>query len=458
MSPLRYRLFSGFTANVYGQVINLALQIITVPVLIYCWGLNLYGEWLILCALPVYLSMSEMGFSSVAANKMTMEVANRDKNEALVFYQSTYVLLIIVALAIVLFVAGLSFAPIAEWLNLLLLSDSEISLLLMILAVQVIIQQQNGLLSAGYRCEGNYAFCVWILSTATLLERGTVIFSVALGAFPVVAAVSALCVKILCFIVTAMLLKRKSPWISYAIPRHAFARIREMARPSLAFMGFPVGDAIKNQGMLLVVGAILGPIWVVTLSTMRTLLNVIQQAMGLVKYSVWPEVSRAYGSGDMELVKNLHRIACKFTLWIALVSSICLFVFGDWIVSAWTLGEVVIDNAFFQMMLVASFFNAMWAASSVVPSAINRHEKVALYYVLGSLLSLLSALFLVPSMGLLGVAFTLLIFAVIMTSFVFNLSLLLVRENFSSFAIYVVNPFVRVRLLDEISDDSNHVE
>jgi hypothetical protein len=54
-----------------------------VPVLASRWGLELYGQWLLLATLPQFLSMSDLGFATAAGTRMTMAVARGDRDEAL---------------------------------------------------------------------------------------------------------------------------------------------------------------------------------------------------------------------------------------------------------------------------------------------------------------------------------------------------------------------------------------
>ena len=68
---IRSRLVKGFGANIYGQVVTAVVQLVGVPIFLWAWGTELYGEWLILFAIPSYLSMSDLGFSLSAANDMT---------------------------------------------------------------------------------------------------------------------------------------------------------------------------------------------------------------------------------------------------------------------------------------------------------------------------------------------------------------------------------------------------
>ena len=77
VSTLR-RLASGLGANGYSQLVTIVVQLMGVPIFLNAWGPRLYGEWLILFAIPAYFSISDLGFSQSAANDMTGRVARHD--------------------------------------------------------------------------------------------------------------------------------------------------------------------------------------------------------------------------------------------------------------------------------------------------------------------------------------------------------------------------------------------
>ena len=71
------KISSGFGATAIGPMVTILAQIISVPVFLRSWGPRLYGEWLILSAIPTHIAFSDRsGFGNVAANDMTMRVAS----------------------------------------------------------------------------------------------------------------------------------------------------------------------------------------------------------------------------------------------------------------------------------------------------------------------------------------------------------------------------------------------
>src|SRR5579871_4411753 len=115
----KQRLFFGFLSNVISKFATSLIQLIQVPVFLHFWSVPLYGEWMIVTAIPTYLSLSNMGFGNVAGNEMTMMTARGDQENALSVFQSCWWLISIVC-TLGMFVLGgaLYFFPVAERLNL----------------------------------------------------------------------------------------------------------------------------------------------------------------------------------------------------------------------------------------------------------------------------------------------------------------------------------------------------
>jgi len=192
--------------------------------------------------------------------------------------------------------------------------------------------------------------------------------------------------------------------------------------------------------MLTIVGIMLGPAAVVTFSTLRTVVNSALQAMGLINSTVWPEMSMAYGSGNIELARKLHRHSCQMSFWFALLAIISLAFFGEWIIRVWTMGKVTMDPLFLHLMLLVIFVNSLWFTSSIVPAAINKHKKMAVCFVVGTGLSLFLAILLVPVWHLSGIALALLATDILMMIYVVNASLKILNDQFTEFLFVVITP------------------
>ena len=101
------RLGRTVSAQAYGQLVTIAVQLALVPLLLHAWGTRVYGSWLLLSAIPFYLTFSDFGFTFIAKNELVMAVAAGRREAALRTFQSIFALLCI-AMPVLLLVSGAS--------------------------------------------------------------------------------------------------------------------------------------------------------------------------------------------------------------------------------------------------------------------------------------------------------------------------------------------------------------
>ncbi len=408
-SSVRRRLIRGFGASALGPIVTIVVQIVSVPVFLHFWGATLYGEWLILSAIPSYLALSDIGFGSVAASDMTMSVAAGRREAALDTFQSTWVLISTVSLALMAFVCtSTGFIPWVSWMKLNVIGNHVAALIMVVFSAYVLISLQNGILDSAFRCDGNYALGTMCLNVVRFSEAALATLAVACGGRPLHIAITYLCARLVGTALLIAVLHRKSPWIRHGTVHANMASIRRLASPAFAFMAFPIGNAVSLQGLTLVIGIVLGPVAVVVFSTMRTLSRVGFQVLGVMARTIWPELSAAFGAGEIGLARNLHRRACQIALFLSIACTGALAAVGPFVYGSWTRHTVSFDPLTFDLLLLVVLANSFWYTSSVVPMAANQHEKIALAYMIGTLLSLGFAWPLMKRFGIAGAATALL--------------------------------------------------
>lgn len=438
---LRQRLIKGIGANAIGQIVTVIIQLVSVPLFIQAWGVELYGEWLTLSTIPSYFAMSDIGFANVAANEMTMEMAKDNKPLALEIFQSTWLFISSVSLTIVIILLSVIwFIPIENWLNIKQQSHSEVICIIFLLTLHVLVGLQGGMLQAGFRCEGNYAVGAFINSIQRLFEYAVISVVAYMGGIPFIAALVLVIMRAIGVLYLWLELHKRSPWIVYGYNHARLDTIQRLINPAIAYMSFPAGRAINNQGIVTVIAVILGSTQVVIFSTLRTLSRLAFQFMNMINNTILPEISTAYGTGNLVLARKLHRYSCQYSLWLTFSAVAGLLVTGEAMFKVWTQGKLVIDTRVFHIMLLVIVANSLWLTSSIVLLATNNHQKTALHYITGTILSLLLAIWITPQLGLIGTALCVLLTDVIMSTYVVKTSLALLQDKFSGFAIAVVTP------------------
>jgi O-antigen/teichoic acid export membrane protein len=434
-ASVRDRVLRGVGAGTLGPIGTMLIQVISVPVFLHFWGARAYGEWLILSAVPMYLALSDLGFGNVCGNEMTIRVAAGDRAGALRVYSAAWLVTGILAASFAVAVAiAVWLLPLHRWFNLTLTPPRQTAEILLLLSFYVLLNTPYGCLQAGFKCSGQYPAGTLSVNLGRLAENLGATMVVVTGAGPVWVAAALVLLRLGGLMVAWTVLRRRSPWLRNDLHQARVSSVRHLLRPAIAFQAFPAGDAISLQGTVVAIGSILGPVAVVSFSTMRTLTRLVLQPMGVIKHAVWPEISAAFGAQDYRLARKLHSYACQAAAGMAVAAAAVLYLAGPWVYGVWIHHKLPLQPATFHWLLAVVIANSFWFMSSIVSIACNAHERVALVYLSGTAASLALACVLMPRVGLAGAAIALLLTDVLTGWYVVRTSLRLVQDGFSSFA------------------------
>lgn len=395
-------------AQVSNQVVTVATQLLLVPVLLHAWGVDRYGAWLLLSAIPTYLTLSDLGFTAIAKNEMTMSVARGDREGALRTYQSVFALLcaITVLIMTVVAIAADQIHLTALW-PLAGTSETDAGRVLVILSLGVALFQFMLLGGAGMRALGRPAEEVLWGATARLTEAIAAGAVALLGGDFVAAALAMLAARMLLTVALFVRLFALARWVT---PLGGHLSIAEMSRllgPSLSYMCYIAGVAVMGQGPVLALGAIGSPRDIVVFSATRTLTRLGVAAANVLTFSLSPEYSRLFGAGD-------HRRFGRFALaGIGLIAAMALVYAGalEWlggsILAYWTAGQVEAIQPFFRLLLAAVACEMIWSAAFAPLAATNRHVAASHAFLAISLVAASLCFVLPPAFALTGIGIVL---------------------------------------------------
>ncbi len=407
-TSVRHRVLHGLGALFYGQALIIVIQLAGVPILLHAWGVRLYGDWLILFAVPSYLSMADLGFSQSAANDMTMRYARGDNAGTLAVFQSLALLVYgAAALGLLVFTLLLWLLPLQRWCHLPGLPMNEVRWVVGLLAAEVLVKLADGVNHAGFRSHGEYGLHV-ALTYTTLFMQFSMIWAVALlggGLLP--AAAAFVLIRAAVTPGVAVWLLRRHRDLKLGLAHASRARLRALVKPALANITTPLALALNMQGMVLAVGATLGPIAVVTFVTLRTLSRLISQTAWRVSHAFEPELAAAWGEPDRGLLRNLFEHSMRAGFWLALPLLIGVLALGSRILGIWTHHKVAMDAGLFYWLLLSALTSVLWYGALNLLKSGNVHIRAALWYVLcagGALLLAIALLHLTGTLSSTGIA------------------------------------------------------
>ena len=433
-SRTKRRLVLSFISSWVGRLNNTVIQLIQVPVFLHFWSVPLYGDWIIVNSIPTWLTFSNSGFGTVAGNEMTMLVSGGDQPTALRVFQSCWWLIVGICVGTILLLSGaLYFLPAARLLHLTSISETDTKWIIFYLGVSVLLGQLEQLLQSAYRSIGRYPFGSMVKSSFTFIAFAFMMVPVILGGNARVTALVFAVANIFFTLVLCVMVKRDIPWIEFGWKHASFAEIRRLAPGAIAYMAFPIGNALNLQGTVLAVFYALGPTAVVVFSTARTVSRVALQMVQMVNSTFEPEMTIAFGARNIDLTRTLHRRAVQLALIVALVIIAAMMLFGPWFLTHWTGGHVPPSRGLLSILLVVVIFYALWSTSSTLMTSTNQHRRLAAYYMAATSVTCVLCYFLARWYGLYGAASSLLVSEIAMNLYVLPACLLIAHDTLPSF-------------------------
>lgn len=384
-------LVKNFSANTFGYIVLTVSTLALVPLYLTHWGVHLYGEWLVVSALPTYfMATADAGLVPVAGNDMTIKLAQGRRDEVIATFQSSWLFTSALSAFITAGVIGAaSIFSIRGLLGLSVMPDSEATAVFICLLVVLLFNIQQGIAQVSLRAIGRFAEGTVANNSIRLLEAAGIAVTLLLGGSPAgVAAVMVIC-RLGAIVVGLVLLKRYAPWLHYGNALARWSEIRRLLVPSIAAFGVVMGNATMSDGVTLVLNHTVGPAGVALFVTTRTMTRFGIQMISQFSWSSWPEISRHYGGG------NTDRLAAFLTHGTQLASIVAaglavVFIAGAPIIFAvWTAGRIEPDRGLVALLALGAGATTLRAFPATMLLATNRHVGFAGGYLLICLISVI---------------------------------------------------------------------
>ncbi|MCD2316819.1 teichoic acid transporter [Sphingomonas sp. IC-11] len=404
------RLGRTVSAQAYGQIVTVVVQIALVPLLLHAWGPGTYGAWLLLSAVPFYLTFSDFGFTYVAKNAMVMAVSAGQPDAATRVFHSIFALLCVAAPLLLGLSALIIIAvDVPDVLGADAVTPTTARATVLLLVVNVLLYQFFLLVCAGIRSENRPASeAIWAAS-ARLLEGVAVAIAAVAGGGLVAAAAAMVGARLLALLGAYRWLRRLSGWLRLGVRAADRETLEGLWRPAIAYMLLPLGQALLIQAPVLVVGGALGAVGTVTFATSRTITRMGMAAINMINNSVTAEYAALAGSGDHQRAGRLLRVQAGVTLCIILVYAVTVLVAAPVVLPLLTHGAVAAAYPFLLLLVGSVAAEMIWSSLFTPIAAVNRHGTATVIFLIVAAATVALAGPLTERFGLNGTAAALLL-------------------------------------------------
>lgn len=389
---LRRRIVSGTIANLITQIIHFASRIILPPLFIYSWGLDIYGEWILLTSFIAYLSLTDIGGQIYVINKLCEHWTKDEYKEFAKTFRSgilffTLIPSIVFTIAIIILSTNINL----DFTN---IPKFDLQIVILSLVFQFCLSMPLGLLLGVYRATGNYFKGIMYSNAIAILQliisSGLLYF----GADIIILSLAQLIPYILIGSIVSINLYINNKHLDIRlISLKDLNNIRTIISPSFSVFLIQLSQMLSMQGVVIALGLTVSKGELVLYTLSRTIVFSAQQISSLFSHPAWPEYTKYYHLKNYNKLKEIFTKIFSLSITVAILIAILIFVLGPSIMNLW-IGNKISYNM--QLMTALSFYMVLklvWSLSADFIIAINKQYLIANKIFVTSILCVLLSYF-----------------------------------------------------------------
>jgi O-antigen/teichoic acid export membrane protein len=357
-------------------------------------------------AIISYLALLDLGGQSYIGNLLAIEWARKDKKafqRVLSESVSFFVLISVVALATILLLLVI-------WSDITLLSR-YVSLgpgdrwVVILIATNFLIAIPGGVYVKIYQSCGLFARAGMIGNTMQVVSLGLLVLLLYEGVTPPLYAAGVLLTGIMTSSVIIWDSRRQIDWcrnihISIGGARKAVSYLGA----SFYFWLISLAQALKLQGILLVLATFASPVAVALYATHRLLSNAAAYVGSALNAPLWPELTFLWADKQYARLERVILLSIKLVVFLGGVGTLLVWIAGPVFYSVWTRNHLQFVAALLAIMMIQSVLVLGYSSTSWVLMSTNCPKAIGICYTANAVLTIgLSILFVKP-FGVEGVA------------------------------------------------------
>jgi O-antigen/teichoic acid export membrane protein len=394
------RFLKTFSANSFGIVVAILGQILSIPLFLHVWNKQLYGEWLVLTAVPNLLWSLEGGLGVLASNRMTLASASKDWAGANEIFQTT--LLCQAILCAALYAGAIYLATstsIATYFGFHIITNGQASDIVLIMMAYMLFGMTISVYRAAYRACDREPRSALMYNVWRFVDLMVVVLVLSFGGNPLLMAYCMFTEIMIWIGLVYFDVRRTCPALHFGFRTISWMRLREMAIHGTPLLIGQATVALYMQGYPLIVNRALGSAPVVTLTTLRTISRFGLFLVQTVSYSCSAQLSRSYGARDWDLFRQLLKVMAAAVVWCSAGMVVTLTIFGPFLISRWTGGRLNVDHLTIFLFALSVSFQGFWICCQITLSSCNRHHLFNYCYFTFTVLGGVAAYFLTRLFG-----------------------------------------------------------
>ncbi len=407
------RFLSASAASWLKILLTVASQLLLVPIILSHWSVEQFGCWLIIQTIVGISSIVSAGHQIFIGYEF-LRVGDKRPQEMRTLFYSSLPWVFLISLFELLILCGLVYWGFidtvfdARTMDKGLLHQALLSLILYSVSY-LVASTAGGLAGRLVYPYGDYPRMTWWTTLLAIVMALTQAVAVVLGAdllqTVVWVIVSGLVVNIPIHLDLWRLLRSYG---LYPVAPNWRLGLRNF-RHSLAISLGTVLDNLRQQGVRIFLGALVGVAEMTAFSTMRTMSNLSLQGIGTITNPIMPEIMRFLRERDSQRTNATVGFVWFFAVILLSPTLIAFQWIMPFVFHAWTRGKIAFNPALFGLFSLTLLVFSVARPSAAVLQGNNLLRLQLVISVIVSIVAITGIFLLTPALGISGAAASLLL-------------------------------------------------
>ena len=382
------RIFKNFTSQISLNVSLTVFQILFPPLMIMIYGLENFGIWIFLTAIPSILAILNFDLNAAAKTEMSIYFNQNNKKKVNEIFNNSIVLTIV-------FVVFLGFVGVLIInfynfdLNILKdLNSNELNTILVCVFLTFYLNIFNSIFKTGItfwgRLDiGSYLEIFFDFFTKFLVIIFGLIFNELLFAFFALLTVNLL--KIIIFYFFFLNYNKCLTLFSFNLVSKK--KILKLFKLSTPYYFESATNIIKHSFQIIILGIFFNAQIVGLVSTLKTLFYFLPiRAWGIVSKVTFYEFTKLYAEKKFKLLKKIYIKFLKLGLIFLITFLFLSFLFGEYVYTLWLNNSFDLDYYLLTLIILDVIFFISAGSIAFVNKAINKFFPISLFQMIINLI------------------------------------------------------------------------
>ena len=395
------RLLHGTGAGGFAYALGIVSNLLLLPLYLHHWSVALYGEWMALYSVVLYLGNLDFGVTAAAITAARMAYASNDWKAFKRVQGTAWAAALAIAGfgGVIVLCLSLFYFHVDGWLHLRVMGHRDARLIFCGLAFSLLASIPGRQLIAVYTATGSFVRYQWLYNAFTAFSTILTAVALILGASPVALAVLIAAASLATILFSLWLLSRGDKRLYPHLRDADWHTARSLASPTGQFGLWMLAYMLTLQGPVIILSRMLGGPAVALFTTTRTVANVVRGTLMLLRAPLGPEFSAAAVQPGKDALRRLFRFTVGIDVTVAIGLTAILWSSGNWLIRFWSHGRIHPDPTLLHLLLLASVFEGFLQIIAIAGFATNRIKAMSVGQLVSAAIALLLAVALLPRFG-----------------------------------------------------------